>query len=687
MKKILPLKNILSAFTLAALLVILAACGGGGSNSPNAPSVTGLTPLVAMTGTSVTFSVTGTNLPLTATIIAADAVCAASTASSSNGFSQVCTFGSAGSKLTAVKTTAQGIGFLPSYQIAVAERYLKICNNGAYAGTMGCPANPVFGSGTSEWACTLDKVTNQMWEVKTPNGSGLRAMDNRYTSFDDVSKPQKSIGATVVPPTQAEIDAPTNIIGYANALNGLTGLPPLCGGTTWRWPNVTELLTLLKGSTAPRIDSVYFPNTENESYVTSTPELNTDGTVFATNVNTIVLFEAHNAFQNDYAYQNRDIVRRARLRADPPPPIFSLNDTGVASDRCYQAAQVGQNPNQMVSCIGVAAIALSDKQDGMMGRDVTHNNNTDGKLGFSFSTVGNYAKTECIKDNVTGLMWEGKPTSGLRANTNTYTNFGNNSVGDTSAYVTAVNAQGLCGFSDWRIPKRGELQNIVSYNAANVPDLAHGGPPQDAFDPGWFPNTVVSSFSSAYGTNTSVIGYWTASLYAGNTNSAWRVNPAHGFVAANSRSYSQYNLRLVRGSLPGFGTRYVYSPDGTEVEDIVTGLTWRRCAEGMTWTGSTCTGTASTFTHEQALMAAKNQTGWRLPNIKELSSTFDETQFAPAIDATVFPVTPSKRFWSSTPYVGLSGDVVGASTWVVDFYDGFVGTYSRDTPYYIRLVR
>ena len=35
---------------------------------------------------------------------------------------------------------------------------------------------------------------------------------------------------------------------------------------------------------------------------------------------------------------------------------------------------------------------------------------------------GFYAKTECVKDNLTGLVWEGKTASGSRLGTSTYTN-------------------------------------------------------------------------------------------------------------------------------------------------------------------------------------------------------------------------------------------------------------------------
>ena len=61
--------------------------------------------------------------------------------------------------------------------------------------------------------------------------------------------------------------------------------------------------------------------------------------------------------------------------------------------------------------------------------------------------------------------------------------------------------------------------------------------------------------------------------------------------------------------------------DGT-VTDPNTGLTWMRCAMGQTWDGSTCTGTASTYTFDQAnalsgTVTFAGQNDWRIPNIRE----------------------------------------------------------------------
>jgi hypothetical protein len=131
------------------------------------------------------------------------------------------------------------------------------------------------------------------------------------------------------------------------------------------------------------------------------------------------------------------------------------------------------------------------------------------------------------------------------------------------------------------------------------------------------------------------------------------------------------------------------SADGVTVADSKTTLTWKRCVEGMNWDGTSCTGTPATFTHDGALQQAASQAGagWRLPNVKELSSIVDKTAVNPAIDSVTFPATPASIFWSSSPFVTLP-----SSAWVVDFGVGVVGGTSNNRnditrPYFVRLVR
>ena len=132
---------------------------------------------------------------------------------------------------------------------------------------------------------------------------------------------------------------------------------------------------------------------------------------------------------------------------------------------------------------------------------------------------------------------------------------------------------------------------------------------------------------------------------------------------------------------------FTVSADGTEVTDGRTGLVWRRCAEGMTATGGTCTGTASSFTHEQALAQARDQAtstsvAWRLPNVRELVSIVDRSKSNPAIDTVAFPATPAIAFWSSSPKVGDA-----SFAWVVRFDNVVVGSGGRSNAAPVRLVR
>ncbi|WP_230659841.1 Lcl C-terminal domain-containing protein [Psychrobacter sp. I-STPA10] len=126
-----------------------------------------------------------------------------------------------------------------------------------------------------------------------------------------------------------------------------------------------------------------------------------------------------------------------------------------------------------------------------------------------------------------------------------------------------------------------------------------------------------------------------------------------------------------------------------EVKDTVTGLIWQRCSLGQTWQGNNnnnggkCIGSANSYNWQQALTQAKAiGNGYRLPNIKELSSIVEQQCYDPAINTTIFPNTASSDYWSSSPVANSS-----SHAWDVDFNNGHDNYSYKNNSSYVRAVR
>lgn len=130
-------------------------------------------------------------------------------------------------------------------------------------------------------------------------------------------------------------------------------------------------------------------------------------------------------------------------------------------------------------------------------------------------------------------------------------------------------------------------------------------------------------------------------------------------------------------------SRYSYDSAGNEVTDSVTGLTWKRCVEGMSWSGSGCTGAAREFTWEAALAHASTQSGWRVPNFKELTSLVEDACYDMAINEVAFPGS-QVHAWSASPFAA-SADYA----WSIHFYYGHDDGYwlNKNNTLSVRLVR
>jgi PKD repeat protein len=389
------------------------------------------------------------------------------------------------------------------------------------------------------------------------------------------------------------------------------------------------------------------------------------------------------------------------LRVNPPAAVATgvLNDTSITASQCYQAGS-----DALISCTSTAAIALSPDQDGMVGRDAFANTDVDGALGFSFTKIGasgevlpaNAAKWSCVKDNVTGLMWEIKnQNSGDLNNINsTFTNYDSTQTAQLASgglptqaeidaptnsigFKNAVNAAGLCGATDWRIPEPLELQSYVNYgnvNPVNTPE-AFG------LDNNITINNGSISYISSSPQNASPTFYW--SFRSGFDSLVNRTTPAA--------------LRLVRGlpanpALKRFELRFNAQTNLPDVVyDTKTNLEWRRCVEGMTLTTLqsgvfSCTGTPAPLTQEAALVRATQARGdgWRLPNVKEGFSLIDRNAADSLIDSAAFPNTPTGSNFFAVNFQWTSSPAI-INTYV--FSAGSASTTNRSAGATVRLVR
>ena len=230
----------------------------------------------------------------------------------------------------------------------------------------------------------------------------------------------------------------------------------------------------------------------------------------------------------------------------------ALNDTGITF--------CADETTNTASCASVASdTGAYPRQDARYGRDAAAaagqlSKIGGGEAGFDFTALdaaGNPTTPTagatphpCVRDNVTGLVWEVKTADGgLRDQQWSYTwfdsvhNYGGNQGTanggdracktsgrcDTEKYVADVNATRLCGFADWRMPSVYELESIV-----------HLGRSNPAIDPAYFPNTLSSRF-------------WSGSPVARGSFDAWWVRFSDGLATGGTYRTEGFAVRSVRG--------------------------------------------------------------------------------------------------------------------------------------------
>lgn len=172
-----------------------------------------------------------------------------------------------------------------------------------------------------------------------------------------------------------------------------------------------------------------------------------------------------------------------------------LNDTGITWGRGY--------PKGNIACTEQTI----QQQDCSYGRDASHNDDSDGHAGFSFTKLDENGddlpalaqEWSCVRDNTTKLIWEAKTASdGIHNAGNRYA-WG----GGSRSLVDGSNTEELCGFSDWRVPTIEELIGIVDFSRS-----------RPTIDTNYFPYTVSGRvWSSTLPVSSSVSMAWCVSFY------------------------------------------------------------------------------------------------------------------------------------------------------------------------------
>lgn len=151
-------------------------------------------------------------------------------------------------------------------------------------------------------------------------------------------------------------------------------------------------------------------------------------------------------------------------------------------------------------------------------------------------------KWTCVQDTTTGLMWEVKDQGdAMRHSNNLYSWYnpkntiepGKSDGGrckggsdcDTYAYVKAMNQRNYCGYNDWQLPTREQMQTLVVLNNEDK---------QSKINKQYFPHTIPS-------------WYWTSSDKGTNDEFAWYVLFRNGISLSDLKERPKH-IRLVRNN-------------------------------------------------------------------------------------------------------------------------------------------
>ena len=297
-----------------------------------------------------------------------------------------------------------------------------------------------------------------------------------------------------------------------------------------------------------------------------------------------------------------------------------------------------------------------------------------------------------VIDNLTGIEW----TRNANTIDHSLCNYSTPMAWyDALDYIKCLNENSYLGFNDWRLPNANELQSLI-----NVEE------------------PITSSWLNTQGfLNVQEDFYWSSTTTAFSPDSAWGISMKRGFVIDFSKnetlfvwpvhglttlpaliwqtgetiSYSEGDDGDLQVGVPSPVPRFIDHGDGT-ITDSLTGLMWLKDASCLginIWENTTLYITdfnAHPKHYSQwcdDYIASYND--WRLPNLKELQSLIDYSQYEPPLPSGhPFKNVQSSYFdyWTSSTY---ANDTKGA--WSVDMWYGIIYPFTKEFQFFIWPVR
>jgi hypothetical protein len=289
-----------------------------------------------------------------------------------------------------------------------------------------------------------------------------------------------------------------------------------------------------------------------------------------------------------------------------------------------------------------------------------------------------------------GMKWTGEACEGTALR-----------LGAGAAFVRAQNIAKEAGIG-WRLPDREELITLVDKSAvsAKINSSVFPGTPAFFF---WIANPSAQFFAiertsalnfdngfDALMANSSPMHVRLVRTYTGNaTVSQNEIGPsARPDIQAGKWLGPLAKPSEVSESLDWIKINGRFLAKGDEVLDQSTKLIWKRCPEGMRWTGESCEGTVQRYGWSRAALRAQEISKaeglpWTLPEADDLKALVERSAGPVKIDTKAFPGTPAYYFWSANPFPSA---VIKTAT-AINFEDGIGSSFSDSSLMHVRLVR